>query len=77
MEIRQRDHICWVSHCLFQDEYLSYLGSYTFSFMKKPKTGRANNKIKPKIMNRAKLIENPRASKSDAPRIENLKALII
>ena len=26
---------------------------------------------------KAKLIENPRASKSDVPRIENLKALII
>ena len=28
-------------------------------------------------MKRAKLIENPRASKSDAPNIENLNALII
>ena len=36
-----------------------------------------NKIIKPTIMPKAEEIENPRASKSEEPNIENLKALIM
>ena len=36
-----------------------------------------NRTIKPTIMPKAEYIENPRASRSEEPNIENLKALIM